>query len=39
MLCVGLQALASFFMYLSTYLPSFTVKKKQPQKKQKRAEI
>jgi hypothetical protein len=38
-LCVGLQALASSFMYLSTYLPSFIVKKKQPQKKQKRATI
>jgi len=33
MLYVVLQALASSYMYLSTYLPSFIVKKKQPQKK------
>jgi len=32
MLYVVLQALASSYMYHSTYLPSFIVKKKQPQK-------
>lgn len=39
MLFVGLQALVGSSMYLSTYLPSFTIKKKHPQKKQKKATI
>jgi hypothetical protein len=36
MLCVGLQALASSFMYFSTYLHSFIVKKKNNPKRNKK---
>jgi hypothetical protein len=39
MFSVGLQALVGSSMYLSTYLPSFTIKKKHPQKKQKKVTI